>query len=287
MSDRPDFLPAREFVPLPAEPGGFDAALSSARRRRRRQVGEAGIAVVMGVALLAGIQLGPDVRPDGADQVRVDDDRPDGDVAPAPDPSPTELALPLATGSAAPSGQGSTVDRPASDGTGERPVAAPTASPRPGRRPPTSSQERLPARWAASRSGPFLNTSCVNGSWCVYVRAQARPDSDAYRYDFVLTVCRAATAGRATLSWPTTQPIDLTVRRGERTYWTWSRYQSFPAEDEVLTVDPRECYDWTTPYLNTDDDGALLSEGQYTLRGWSVAEELGEGRYNDTTFTVD
>lgn len=294
MSERPSFLPPAHFEPVAPEPTGFAAALGRAQRRRRRQLGEAGVALGLAVALLAGLNL--PTRETGQDRVDVTTpDRPeleqDDDDAGEPGRRDDEavVALPEATGAV---GSGGT----SREGTGDtgptpRPAAAASRRPQPAATASVRASARrnpyaagLPYKKPLVRSESTPIATCVSTDFCAYPRASKTGPN---RYTLTLELCRAIDAGPTTLDFDNDREAEFVVQDDDESLWTWSRGQRFDLDPETVTFAAGDCLAWSTDYvLTVDDYGNLLEPGDYSVRMWSYGE--GAEEYTaTTTITVE
>lgn len=289
MTERPAFLPPAEFVHVGPEPDGFSAALGRAQRRRRRQLGEAGVALGLAVALITGLNM--PTRETGQDQVGVtDQDSPERPFTVDDDSAvdDTVIALPDggSTGGVAPA-----ASAPGSGGAGIRGGVRTSPTPPqkatvPGRRPAPRDPMAggLPYKRPLSRTAT-TPSACVSTDWCPSLFANS-VEANHYTLDFQL--CRAIDAGPATVDFDSDREAEFVVSDADEDLWTWSRGQRFEFDPETITFGAGDCFVWTTDYvLTVDDYGDLLDPGTYTVRGWSFGDIVPEDVVGTTTITVE
>jgi hypothetical protein len=295
MSERPSFLPPADFQRVAPEPEGFTAALGSAQRRRRRQLGEAGVALGLAVALLAGINM--PTRETGQDRVGVTDEapsRPDLENDPTSDDDDTVVALPHSSDepAAGTAGGTATVRTGSGTGTGVGTVTSPggqAAQPKvPDRRPRAprgpSYADGLAYKRPTVRTAGALAGTCVQQMWCVTPQVTA-VDTDVF--ELSVEVCRAIDAPAVWVDFDSKRQVEFSVHNDKQSFWTWSLGQAFADEPESLSFAAGTCYIWTTPYSNpVDDFGRLLDKGRYTVTSFSYGSGLGPSHSGTTQFDV-
>jgi hypothetical protein len=73
------------------------------------------------------------------------------------------------------------------------------------------------------------------------------------------------------------------VSYGGQQVWDWSADKSFSAQSNALSLQPGDCWDWTTRW----EPPAGSPKGTYTLEGRSYAKELDSAKRSWTaTFTL-
>jgi hypothetical protein len=292
MSERPSFLPPAEFVHVAAEPAGFAAAYGTARRRRRRQVGEAGLALGLAVALLGGLNL--PTRESGQDRVGVTD----GDAKQqrehvvaddAATDAETVVALPQSSASPPAPGRSVSGRRAGTPRTvpGTQPVAGPRAT-APASRPRTPAdplEAGLAYKKPLTREETTPIVACATTGWCASM-TQMQIDGDNH-YTLTFQLCRALDAAPVAVDFDNDREAEFVVSRGDVDYWTWSRAQRFSYEPETITFGAGTCYSWHDDYvLTVDDYGELLDPGDYTVKAWSYGTGVGTDVIATTTITV-
>ena len=289
MSERPPFLPAAEFVHVAPEPEGFTAALGRARRRRRRQLGEAGVALSLAVAVLAGFQM--PTRDAGQDRVDVVDRAPstpdtvdDRSTDNAVDDGSTAIALPGATSSPATSNPGSRPAGPARPGTRVTPPAT-AGQPAPARPRPAgrSLNDGLPYKEKLTRQESSLAGTCVTTQWCLTAYPQSTGQN---HWTLDLQVCRAIDAPAVSVEFDSAREAEFVVHNQDAEFWTWSRGQRFAPDPESITFQPGGCFSWQTPYAAVDDMGQYMDPGTYTVTMWSFGSEIGPQFTASSSITV-
>ncbi len=124
--------------------------------------------------------------------------------------------------------------------------------------------------------------------WCVSA-VTSMPKATAPAVDVAVRVCRSDPVD-GTLTWPTTQEVDLAVWSGGTEVYRWSarqRFEPYP-HSEVLSVqgnidrqpvedNPSQCMLWKIVWPVIDDAGRSLDRNaDYTLHAWTVAEGLSD-----------
>ena len=295
MSERPSFLPPASFAEVAPAPDGFTAAMGRAKRRRARQLGEAGLAVGLAVALLTSVQM--PTRDSGQDRVDIadqDSDRPaveddqneipaDDQVVRPADPTPTSRPGSTVTGGT------TAVSRPA--GPAKAPVvAAPGTTPARPRSDRQTISDGLAWKRPVTRTDPMLGGSCVSqpSGWCFSASANRNSDeTDLFDYDLTLTVCRALDESGQYVDFDTALQADFVISSDKEDLWTWSVGQRFDDTPDSLYFGPGSCVTWTTPSALVDDYGYKLDPGTYKLTARSIPAVFGENRFATATVTAE
>ncbi len=126
-----------------------------------------------------------------------------------------------------------------------------------------------PSEGAVEGGGSF--TGCPRGSdWCgtasaSYIEAQSGP-----RISLAHRICREAAGTQDHLTFDTTQEAEFEIWSGGRLVWRWSDGATVATQAHRLDIDPGACLTWSTGY-----DARDLQPGDYEIRAWVTAEELG------------
>ena len=264
--------PSYRRPPTPAELDGARQR-GTALKRRRRAVQGLGSAGLIGAVLVATLSGGS--TPDALQQLPAGGTRPSASPTPrasAPQPpvvvtSPTAVARPATTPSPA--------AHPAATATatGKSPWHMPVT------RTAAGSSVGSICQYSATGGDPY------NHGWCV----------DAVSFGEVtgpklaslgVKLCRqtAGLASSGTLSFPTSQELEVLIRRKGKTVWTWSATQHVPRTAHSFTINQTECFSWSTTWNGTTSDGAPLAAGTYDVSATVVAPD--QGNLNTTSTTT-
>lgn len=77
-----------------------------------------------------------------------------------------------------------------------------------------------------------------------------------------------------TLHYVTGQRFDFEVLREGRVVWRWSAGRAFPQMTGRVTLQPGESQNFNIVWDQRDNNGNLVPPGDYTIRGFNVAEGL-------------
>ncbi|MFN2625782.1 MAG: BsuPI-related putative proteinase inhibitor [Mycobacteriales bacterium] len=294
FGDFGDGLPRAPFRPLAPAAGGFDSAYAEGRRRKRRRgIGTSALSGALAVALVtsgaldgihAPVRLGID-GPSVTNQPGLDrNGRGDGDVATG------DADLPMTALGPATAAGDKAAARLAPPG-----VRAPHAPSDPGSArgndPYSSSKNRTTKKWPATATmttnyeptcGLLTGGRSVGSGWCLRVSSSSQ---GADWSDLRLQACREYGESASIMSFPTSQEVDFTIRKGKQTLWTWSRGQRFDDTPQVVTVGEMSCAQWSVRWDQVDEQGRRLKSGVYDLTGFSLADELGPGATYETPIT--
>lgn len=101
---------------------------------------------------------------------------------------------------------------------------------------------------------------------------------------FVSEVCwSSGNTGAGTLTFSTNEEVDDTVLSGGQQVWDWAQGRTFSADNTSLTMQPGDCWDWTTQWRY----GNQTPSGTYQVQARGFASELSGGTNSwTTTFTI-
>lgn len=270
-------------------PGGLEAAIREARRRRWRTAGVGsgsamGLVVVV-AALLAqtgtqSLTQAPDTEVPAV--VGVDDAAPGREDA---ERANTIAPDQLVGGPAAPSSV-----TPA-QGTGTSPTSVPRGVTAPAGRPGDAA-----GGTSTYRAGPLTTEEYVSVNLCPLVSSGGRsttlcpttwtqPGSRPGTTQLHADVC-SADANRDALHFPGQREVDFTVRRGGTVVWRWSTWHPDNGPAHLRALSAGSCVAWSFVWTQVDRDGDPLPPGAYTLQARFEADELASDRVLSVDFTI-
>lgn len=256
------------------------------RRRRLAVTGGASTAVAASVVVAFAVFAGGGT----SDTVLQQPARTGPEANPSVAASRGPLAAPPSQAGAALGTQGAVTT-----GSETQPTAAsaPKATPRPTKG--ASSTDRRPWHKSVQRSysGTQAGSVCqypassgdpYNHGWCV--NEYNRGDVSGTNVATVgVELCRqtAGITGSGTLTFPTSQELEVVISRAGKTLWTWSATQRLAKQSHAFTIEQAQCYRWTTTWNGTTSDGILLGAGEYTVTATVVAPDQGNLTGTSTT----
>jgi Intracellular proteinase inhibitor len=289
-------------VPVPMPADGFRRAFAQGRERRRRRIalgGSAGAlslsAVVLGLTTITS--SGPSLLMQAEQPTATPTTTTTPTSAPSTEPGPSASAEPGAGGSESPAPTSAATSQPDPAGTpmpGDPETSTPESVPAPTR--PSSQPVRrdydspVPRSNVNGAEGPGYTMCGLDSAerpsnsqarWCGSAEVLATGGGSGSAVDLKHRICRASDGDQPALHFESSQEVEYEVWRGGALLWRWSDGAAVTPDAHELPAEPGACYDWRTRFATGD-----LAAGEYLLRTWVTAAELGPEATYEATFTV-
>lgn len=118
--------------------------------------------------------------------------------------------------------------------------------------------------------------------WCGRAEVLDAAGGSGAAVDLQHRICRASDGDQPTLHFPTSQEVEYEVWHSGRLLWRWSDGTTVGNDAHELPAEPGACFDWRTRFTTGD-----LAPGEYVLRAWVTAEELGPDATFEDTFSIE
>lgn len=291
-------------VPVPMPADGFRRAFAQGRERRRRRIALGSSA---GALTLSAVLLGLTTISSGGPSVLMQADQPTAaptatstatpTSAPSAEPGPTASAEPAAGATESPAPTSAATSQPNPEGApvpGDPETSGPETGPEL-RRPASEPVRRdydspVPRSDANGAEGPGYTMCSLDSSerpsnsqarWCGSAEVLTSNSPSGPAVDLKHRICRASDGDQPVLHFGSSQEVEYEVWRGGALLWRWSDGAAVSPEAHELPAEPGACYDWRTRFATGD-----LATGEYLLRTWVTAAELGPEATYEATFTI-